>query len=78
MKIHPHQALQALRRMTREVESLTERLSETGSKQALAGLKDVLLSLVRAQKTVQSDVNARRKLKELHDAQLRALRMERQ
>lgn len=76
MQIHPHQVLQTLRRLNREVEDLAERFSATGSKRALADLNGVRLSLARALKTVQTDVNARKKLRELHAAQLAALKRE--
>jgi hypothetical protein len=74
MKLHPHQVLQTLRRLNREVEDLAERFSATGSKRALADLNNVRRALARAQKTVQTDVNARKKLRELHAAQLAALK----
>jgi hypothetical protein len=72
--IHPHQALQTIRRLSREVEDLTERFTATASKRALADLNGVRLSLARVQKSVQTDVNARKKLRELHAAQLAALK----
>jgi hypothetical protein len=76
MKLHPHQVLQVLRRLSREVEDLAERFSDTGSKRALADLNGVRLALARARKTVQTDVNARKKLMELHAARLAALKRE--
>jgi hypothetical protein len=72
--LRPHQVLQILRRLNREVEDLAERFDSTGSNRAIADLNGVRLALARAQKTVQTDVNARKKLRELHAAQLNALR----
>jgi hypothetical protein len=74
--IHPHQVLAKLRRINREVEDLAQRFTDTGSKHAVADLSGVRLALARAQKTLQTDVNARKKLRELHAAQLAALKAE--
>jgi predicted TIM-barrel fold metal-dependent hydrolase len=73
-QIHPHQALAVVRRLAREAEKLDENLEAHGSKRARAELRGVRLTLARVQKTLQSEVNARRKLRELHEAQLQALK----
>jgi len=74
MKTGPYQALQSLRRIARELRALDERYE--GSKQSQAEMKGACLSVARLEKTLQTEVNARKKLRELYEANLKALKAE--
>ena len=73
MKTSPYQALQTIRRLSRELQKLDERTLDTASKRSQAEMKGVRLALARLEKTLQTEVNERKKIREVYEAQLRAL-----